>query len=289
MAAPVPSKLLDFRDLLKSGLWSSIAASHTETHHNAIFQPVGGMDQIAQAIYRQVPDLVQFGARVTTIDQNETGVTVTYTDTKGGATRRAKADWCVCAIPLTVLSQIDIKVGAPMKAAIDAVPYNSSVKIGLQFKRRFWEEDDQIYGGITYTDLPLGTISYPSSNYGHSGPGVLLGAYVGGPNAFEFTSLPAAERVRLAVKYGAQIHPQYIKEFQNGVSVAWHRNPHTLGCFASWNEESRKAHYNNLCQIDGRIVLVGEHASLIPGWQEGAVLSSLDAITRLHARIKSKA
>jgi monoamine oxidase len=289
MPAPVPSKPLEFKELLKSGLWSSIAASHTETHHNAIFQPVGGMDQIAQAIYKQVPDLVQFGARVTTIDQNEKGVTVTYTETQGGATRQAKADWCVCAIPLTVLSQIDIKVSPAMHAAIEAVPYNSSVKIGLQFKRRFWEEDDQIYGGITYTDLPLGTISYPSSNYGHSGPGVLLGGYVGGANAFEFTSLPPAERVRLAVKYGAQIHPQYIAEFQNGISVAWHRVPFTLGCFASWNEENRKAHYNNLCQIDGRIVLVGEHASLIPGWQEGAVLSSLDAITRLHARIKASA
>ena len=30
-----------------------------------------------------------------------------------------------------------------MKAAIDAVPYASVVKIGLQFKRRFWEEDEQ--------------------------------------------------------------------------------------------------------------------------------------------------
>jgi monoamine oxidase len=47
----------------------------------------------------------------------------------------------------------------------------------------------------------------------------------------------------------------------------------------------RKTHYANLCQIDGRIVLAGEHASHIPAWQEGAVLSSLDAITRLHRRI----
>jgi monoamine oxidase len=36
-------------------------------------------------------------------------------------------------------------------------------------------------------------------------------------------------------------------------------------------------------------VLAGEHASLIPAWQEGAVLSSHDAISRLHARIKASA
>jgi len=30
--------------------------------------------------------------------------------------------------------------------------------------------------------------------------------------------------------------------------------------------------------------LAGEHASHVPAWQEGAILSSLDAIRRLHAR-----
>jgi monoamine oxidase len=30
--------------------------------------------------------------------------------------------------------------------------------------------------------------------------------------------------------------------------------------------------------------LAGEHVSHIPAWQEGAILSSLDAIRRLHAR-----
>ena len=47
----------------------------------------------------------------------------------------------------------------------------------------------------------------------------------------------------------------------------------------------RAQHYKNLCAIDGRLVLAGEHASYIPAWQEGAILSSLDAITRLHRRV----
>jgi monoamine oxidase len=44
-------------------------------------------------------------------------------------------------------------------------------------------------------------------------------------------------------------------------------------------------HYRNLCQIDGRIALAGEHASYLPAWQEGAVLSALDAVARLHRRV----
>ena len=64
-----------------------------------------------------------------------------------------------------------------MKSAIDAVPYAGSVKVGLQFKRRFWEEDEAIYGGITTTDLPIRNIGYPCNDYGSTGKGVLLGAY----------------------------------------------------------------------------------------------------------------
>jgi monoamine oxidase len=289
MPSPVYSTPLAPKDLMNSNLWRYLTVGHDEEFHSAIFQPVGGMDQIAQAIYREVADIVQFGARVTAIDQNDKGVTVSYTDSASGAARQAKADWCLCTIPLSILSQIDVKVSAPMQAAIEAVPYEACVKVGLQFKRRFWEQDEHIYGGITFTDLPNTLIGYPAANYGSPGKGVLLGAYIWGPNAYEFTSRPPAERVALAVKYGSQIHPQYPQEFDNGVAVGWHRVPWTNGCFGSWTEDSRKTHYRNLCQIDGRILLAGEHASLIPGWQEGAVRSSHDAITRLHARIKATA
>jgi monoamine oxidase len=176
-----------------------------------------------------------------------------------------------------------------MKAAIDAVPYASSVKIGLQFKRRFWEEDEAIYGGISYTDLPIRQVSYPSTGFNRSGRGVLLGAYVyEGANAYEFTSMAPAERVKRAVEFGSGLHPQYKTEFENGIAVAWHRVPFTLGCSGNWTDQAREQHYDNLCQIDGRIVLAGEHASYIPAWQEGAILSSLDAITRLHDRVVSR-
>ncbi len=165
-----------------------------------------------------------------------------------------------------------------------------SLRVGGQIRaaipRRFWEEDEHIFGGISYTDLPIRQISYPSTNFNAGGKGVLLGGYTfDGPNSYEFAAMSPAERFRRAVEFGAQIHPQYRAEFENGVSVAWHRVPFTLGCAGDWSDEARSAHYNDLCQIDGRIVLAGEHASYIPAWQEGAILSALDAIQRLHKRV----
>ncbi|MBN8988015.1 MAG: flavin monoamine oxidase family protein [Rhizobiales bacterium] len=286
-AAPVAGEPIGLSDILQSQLWRYLRNFALHEFQTTMFQPVGGMDMIGKAFARQVGDLIRYDAKVTRIQQNDSGVTVSYVDAKApGTPQLAKADWCVCTIPLSILSQIQIDVGPRMKAAIDAVPYTSSVKIGLQFKRRFWEEDEAIYGGISYTDLPIRQISYPSSDYNRTGRGVLLGAYVyGGANAYELTSMTPSDRVARAVELGSRLHPQYRAEFENGIAVAWHRVPFTLGCAGGWTEEMREQHYDNLCQIDGRIVLAGEHASYIPAWQEGAILSSLDAITRLHQRV----
>jgi monoamine oxidase len=286
-AAPKPGDPIALSDILKSRMWRYLQNFALHEFQTTMFQPAGGMDMIGKAFAREVGDVIRYDAKVTQIQQDGGGVTVTYVDTKNpAAPLQAKADWCVCTIPLSILSQLPIDVGARMKAAIDAVPYVSSVKIGLQFKRRFWEEDEAIYGGISYTDLPIRQIAYPNTGFNASGRGVLLGAYLfEGANAYEFTSLAPAERVARAVEFGAQLHPQYKTEFENGVSVAWHRVPFTLGCAGNWTDQARQEHYDNLCQIDGRIVLAGEHASYLPAWQEGAILSSLDAIARLHQRV----
>jgi monoamine oxidase len=286
-AEPVNGDPIGLHDILTSRLWRGLQNFLGYDFQTTMFQPVGGMGRIGEAFARQIPNVIRYGAKVKAIKQDERGVLVSFEDLAGGAgEQEAKADWCVCALPLSILSQIPINVSALMKAAIDAVPYASAVKFGLQFRRRFWEEDDHIFGGISYTDLPIRQISYPSSGYNSGGKGVLLGGYTfGGANSYEFTAMAPPERLARAVAYGAQIHPQYNTEFENGVSVAWHRMPFTLGCAGDWSEEARRAHYSDLCQIDGRIVLAGEHASYIPAWQEGAILSALDAIARLHQRV----
>jgi monoamine oxidase len=286
-AAPVAGEPIKLSDILRSQLWRYLRNFALYEFQTTMFEPAGGMDMIGKAFAREVGDLIRYDAKVTRIQQHDAGVTVSYVDSNTpGTPQLAKADWCVCTIPLSILSQIQIDVGPRMKAAIDAVPYSSSVKIGLQFKRRFWEEDEAIYGGISYTDLPIRQISYPSNGFNRTGRGVLLGAYVyGGANAYELTSMTPADRITRAVELGSRLHPQYPAEFENGVAVAWHRVPFTLGCAGSWTDKMREQHYDNLCQIDGRIVLAGEHASYIPAWQEGAILSSLDAIKRLHERV----
>ncbi|HWX27363.1 MAG TPA: FAD-dependent oxidoreductase [Steroidobacteraceae bacterium] len=284
-AHPIPSKPIGLGDILDSGLWQQIPDGDMFDYQTALFQPVGGMGRVGEAFGRELGPLIRYNAKVIDIHQDNHGVTVTHEDTRAPGNRlQSRADWCLCTIPLPILAQIPMNVGSPLAAAISAVPYASAVKVGLQFKRRFWEQDEHIYGGITYTDLPIANIGYPNTGFHSVGKGVLLGGYIWGADAMEFTAMTPDERVRKAVEYGSQIHPQYTQEFDNGVAVAWHRSPFTMGCFGMWTTDTRAQHYRDLCEIDGRIVLAGEHASYLGGWQEGAVTSALDAIGRLHQR-----
>ncbi len=144
------------QDVLRSRLWTTLAAGNNYERQTTMFQPVGGMDQIGKAFARQLGGAITYNANVTRIDQDGSGVRVSLQDAaRGGEERIASADWCICTSPLSVLSRIAVTASDAMATAIGKVPYAASVKVGLQFKRRFWEEDEAIYGGISYTDLPI--------------------------------------------------------------------------------------------------------------------------------------
>ncbi|MFM2287069.1 MAG: hypothetical protein RL684_212 [Pseudomonadota bacterium] len=282
---PVDSEPIGLQEVLRSELWSMLSMRDAFDMQSSIFQPVGGMGRIGEAFGRELGSLIRYNAKVLEIEQDARGVTVAWEDTTTpGARQATSADWCVCTIPLSILGQIPLKVGVPMQQAIAACPYAAAVKVGLQFKRRFWEEDEHIYGGVTYTSLPINNIGYPNHGFFSGGKGVLLGAYCWGLDANLLAAMSPAERVAKVVEYGSQIHPQYRAEFESGIAVAWHRSPFTMGCFGLWTDEARAQHFDNLCRMDGRIVLAGEHASYLPAWQEGALTSAIDAIGQLHQR-----
>jgi monoamine oxidase len=283
--APVASQLFSFHDVLNSQVWRNMAFFMNHEMQTTMFQPVGGMGMIGKAFAAKVQPLITQNAKVTRIQQDKSGVTVIYADTASGAVTEAKADYCVCTIPLGVLNQIPNNLSPAKRAAIAAVPYNHSVKIGLQMARRFWETDDYIYGGHSFTSQDIALVSYPNYKLFEDGPGVLLGAFASGAGAYRLAGMTPEERIEAALAQGSVFHPGvYRKEFQTGASVAWGRVPWTMGCCARWNEETRKEHYQTLVAVDDRVVLAGEHASYVGCWMEGALLSSLDAITRLHRR-----
>ena len=142
-----------------------------------------------------------------------------------------------------------------------------SLRVGGQFgsvPRRFWEEDEHIFGGISYTDLPIRQISYPSTNFNAGGKGVLLGGYTfDGPNSYEFTAMspPRGSGARSSSGPRSIRNMARVREWRFGRLAPGPVHARVRG---HWSDEARSAHYNDLCQIDGRIVLAGEHPLTFP-------------------------
>jgi len=285
VGAPSASTINGLSDVLSSNIWTQLNFHFNNVMQTTMFQPKGGMDMIARGFFSQVEPMMRMNTRVSRIAQSDSGVTANWTDTVTGETGETQADWCVCTIPPTILSQLDVQVSDATKAAISAVPMNGQVKIGLEMRSRFWEENYAIYGGHSFTDQAISLISYPNFDYFKDGPAVLLGAFANGAGAFQLTGMTPEQRIEIALEQGSIFHPEeYRREFVSGASVAWSRMPWIQGCTSRWTEESRAGHYQNLVQMDGRIVLAGEHATYYGGWMEGSLLSSINAIEQLHSR-----
>jgi monoamine oxidase len=282
-----PGKLADplaFNDLLASKVGKVYSAVQDFPMHGTMFQPVGGMDQIAQGFSKRLGKKIRYGLEVQKIRQSPDKVTIEVKDTASGKLSTVSADYVLCAIPLSVLRTIDTDFSDKFKGAMKAVSYAPVGKIGLQMKRRFWEEDNQIYGGHVMTDLKgINTISLPSSGW-QKHKGVLLGYYHYALDAIEVSALSPAERAEFAVSAGEKIFPPYRESFENAFSVAWHRVQYNLGGWAEWDDAGRKNAYPTLLEGEGRVLLAGEHLSYLTGWQAGAIESAWQQIEQLHKR-----
>lgn len=285
-----PSTPLTLSAILKNDLWTDLSTPLLYEFHSTIFEPVGGIDAMAKAFEARTGRFIKYRSRVTNIKQDTTGVTATYEDLASGTTKTARGDYCICTIPLSILSQIpSTGLDSKLTEAIKKVPYAPSFKAGLQYKRRFWEQDEAIYGGITYTDQSMGLMSYPANNYNSTGKGVVLGAYMFGPDAVKFTGMTPADRLKEVLRQNTVIHPQAAKEFENGISVGWHRVPWTLGCYGLYSEKTREEYYPTLCALHDRFILAGEHTSYWNAWQEGALLAGTSAVEIIHKAAQGNA
>ena len=106
MGPNTESEPLALKALLESGLGNSFQGVSTVDHPTTMYQPVGGMDQIAKAFERTVGDKITYNAEVQELRQDGNGVSVPYRDTATGETRVATADYCITTLPLSIIKNL---------------------------------------------------------------------------------------------------------------------------------------------------------------------------------------
>ena len=246
-----------------------------------MFQPVGGMDRIAYALFEQVRPAVRLGTPVTAIRRRGDGVRIEHGQ---GA---LDADYCLCTLPLNLLARIPSDFSPAKRAVIASVPYLPSTKVGFE-SPRFWEEEG-IYGGLAWTDRPNENLFYPSDRF-HADKGVLVTAYASGwtgpTHAEEFAAMSHDERFRVCRESVEALHPGKSRLLDRPVTVSWPLTPWSEGVGpigpvfggGPGGGGPRSAGYEELLRPEGPIVFAGEHLSYVPFWQEGAALSAHSAL-----------
>ena len=145
-----------------------------------------------------------------------------------------------------------------------------------------------IYGGISWTDHEITQIWYPSNAY-HDREGVLTGCYNFGTDACRSGHMDVNDRLIEARAGAARFSEEFSKGLKHGVAIAWQNMAYIKGGWAQWDTVTDSVnHYNHVIQGTGvngsdkpTFFVVGDQVSSLPGWQEGAIASALNAISRL--------
>jgi monoamine oxidase len=279
---------LPMHALLDASFWRGLAQEETFDQQATMLQPVGGMDRIPYAFAQRLGKTIKYGCAVSDIRKMENGVRVVYSER--GATRSLAADYCVCTLPLVVLQSVKHDFSPAVTAAINEASYTAAFKIAWE-SRRFWEQDANIYGGISW--LSQGPISLESSTLANlwypsggllSEKGILVAGY--GTETGAFAALPGID-AKLAASRAAveKVHPGRGKELTKPVYVSWQKIPFNLG---SWvrGDTYFEGPYKQFLQPDGRVYFAGDFCSHLTVWQEGAALAAQRAVRMIVEHVQ---
>lgn len=287
---PVLNTPLPLDQLLDVDMWVHMLFEEVPDWQPTMFQPVGGMDRIPMAFAKKLEGVIRYGCEVKQIRQSESGVTVSFREAdpkRSTHDQSITADYCVCAMPLTIARTLDADFSAPVRAILDDVQYDSAYKVAWEAPR-FWEKECNIFGGISYLHQTVDFVWYPSAEI-FSDRGVLIGGYsIEGLR--QAGKLPNPQAMISASRRSVELlHPDHGKDLVNPLYVSWGRIPHNLGSWISVGGSGAPSEkILSVLQVpDRRVYFAGDHTSHLVGWQEGAALSAHRVITQLGQRIKS--
>ena len=274
--------LLADQEALMNSSFLELFREEAGNYYTDMVEIEGGMDHLPRAFLPSLRQHIRFGAEMVALEQSPEAVTVTY-ETAGGRFK-VSGDSAIMTVPFPVLRHVEISPSftRAKQRAIRQLHYDASAKIWFQFRRRFWETDEGIFGGGSATDLPIRVIYYPEHGR-ETGRGVLLASYTWSEDAQRWGSLSPGQRIEQALEDLEEIHPQVRQEFEVGASKMWHDDEYAGGAFALFDPGQQTLLYQDIIAPEGRVRFAGEHASLYHAWIQGAIESGLREAAAIHS------
>lgn len=282
---------------------------------------VGGMDQLTNGFLKCVKGEIKTNALVKKIEMKQDGIAINWKE--NDYLKSKTFDYVIVTAPAPAVALIDFEPALPahQQSAFWRLSYARSAKTLCHFSRRFWETEDGIHGGGSFTDLPIQQIWYPSDNsrdignekvlgftgddYSstskHStaqneaisyGPGVMTASYLWEGNVAKFAALSKSEREELVLKNLLKIHPQAEKYLLSMECFIWDEqaNPGN-GAFAFFAPGEHERYQANMCrpypENSPRLFFAGEHTAIAHAWIQGAIQSGIAAALEIVKRQKT--
>ncbi|MCG7407217.1 flavin monoamine oxidase family protein [Paenibacillus sp. ACRRX] len=281
--------LLDNEGMKEYSLLEFLMSALTYNQPGVTFyELVGGMDLLPDAFLPQLSDLIHYNNKVTKVIQHADQVTLSARQTRTNQVSTFSADYCIITLPFSVLRQVELlpftSFSLPKRQAIRELRYMSGTKVAIEFKHRFWIEQD-LNDRLTVSDLPLRMTYYPDHVPVSAGPGIILASYTLGNDTTSWDGLNNEERVRSALQHLAVLHGEQVyTHFVKGTSFSWNHNPYSCGAFSYLIPNQARELYPHLCTQEGKVFFAGEHTTFTHGWVQGAIESGIRAAYEVNLK-----
>ncbi len=234
-----------------------------------------GSDKLPQAFSTHLSGQIHLSMPVKSIEQKKDSIVIRTADGT-----EFSADRALCTVPLTVLKKINfIPALSPEKeqARNGGYDYAASTRVFIQFKNRFWENENLNAWG--YSDWPE-EIWQPT--WDREGPRGVIMSYLRYSRAVELDQLSEEKRIEQVLSRWDNIFPGANDQMESGASHAWALEQWSGGAWASPSSAQNQTLGSHIGKAEDRIHLAGEHASEYHGWMQGALVSGLRAAKEMH-------
>jgi monoamine oxidase len=233
----------------------------------------GGNDNLPKAFARRLGDKIRYGAPVVKIDQDDKAAQVTFMEK--GNRQTVNADRVLCALPFTLLRDIELPSNFPEKRRdiIRNLGYASVSRVYLQTKRRSWEEK-----GLNGFAVTSDAVEIWQPTWSQPGPRGIIMTYNRPGQAERIAAMKEPERISSTLAQLGPLFPGLQENFEKGTTKCWAEDEWSRGAWAFVGMRD----FTAASSPEGRIHFAGEHLSLSFSWMQGALDSSARAVKQIN-------
>lgn len=233
----------------------------------------GGNDTLPRAFAQRLGNKIHYGSPVVRIEQDEKAVRAIFLE--GGKQQTLSADRMLCALPFSVLRNIDLPASfpEPKLRVIKNLGYASVSRVYLQAKKRAWEEK-----GLNGFAVTSDAVEIWQPTWSQPGPRGILMTYNRPGQAERIAAMKEGERISSTLAQLGQWFPGLQENFEQGATKCWIEDEWSRGAWSFVGPRD----YPAASSPAGRIHFAGEHLSRWFSWMQGALDSGLNAVKEIN-------